>query len=113
MSGPAGLIYRGDPAIFALNPDLNFKDLKFHWTVSSGTIVSGQGTPVIEVDSDLNSSVESIIATVEVSGLPEGCKNLASEVAGIKFPGDPVVIEEYGKVSPAIERERLDVVAAE
>lgn len=57
----------------------------FNWTVSSGKIISGQGTPTI-VASTAESSGREITATVEVSGLdalkPE-CLRLASRTIGI------------------------------
>jgi len=114
VNGPAGEIYPGDMAWFSIDPKLlDITGLIFQWTVSSGTIVSGQGKAVIQVATDERSRGTSIVATVEISGLPEGCKNLASETAGIKLPGDPPLLEEYGNLPLAEERERLNTVVVE
>src|SRR5687768_13561167 len=47
----------------------------YNWTTSAGTISAGQGTSVVNVDTTglpLLPSV-SVVVTVEVGGLPEGC----------------------------------------
>jgi len=49
----------------------------FQWTISSGKIISGQGTETIAVD--VSASAEKrVTATVEVKGLSEECQNKAS-----------------------------------
>ncbi len=51
----------------------------YRWSISSGELLEGQGTREIKVRTNaLNSGVSAI---VEISGLAEGCQNLASEVA--------------------------------
>ncbi len=55
--------------------------LGYEWSISSGRIVSGQGTREIEVEpGDLTSS-DVLTATVRISGgaFPAGCPNYASE----------------------------------
>gem|GEM_PF-1187987 len=54
----------------------------YKWTVSAGTIISGQGTFVVSIDTAGLSS-QSITATVEVSGLSTGCIKVASCTAQI------------------------------
>jgi hypothetical protein len=49
----------------------------FNWTVSAGTIVSGQGTPIIAVDTASLGGM-SVKATVRVGGLPESCASSES-----------------------------------
>jgi hypothetical protein len=52
-------------------------ELTFHWTVSNGTITSGQGTPSISVDSK-SLEGKTIHATVEVGGIDPACGHTAS-----------------------------------
>ena len=45
----------------------------FKWYVSRGKISSGQGTSAIRVDTTGVKAGESIIATLDIGGLPKGC----------------------------------------
>jgi hypothetical protein len=47
------------------------------WTVNAGTIMSGQGTPYVEVDASKAEGKE-ITATIEIQGLDRSCGNKAS-----------------------------------
>ena len=51
--------------------------LTFHWTVSAGTIVGGQGTDQIRVDTK-NLAGQTITATIEVDGIDPACPRTAS-----------------------------------
>lgn len=55
--------------------------LSYHWLINHGTILSGQGTKSIQVK--IKSRGETLTATVEISGLPTGCRNDASGSADI------------------------------
>ncbi len=50
------------------------KKLSYKWSVSSGEIVDGQGTPTLKV----RFTDKSLTATVEVGGLRANCGNTAS-----------------------------------
>ncbi|HVG39047.1 MAG TPA: hypothetical protein VM870_07165 [Pyrinomonadaceae bacterium] len=50
-------------------------ELSYHWEISRGEILEGQGTTSIKVEAD---GVDAITVTVEVGGLGEGCTNTAS-----------------------------------
>jgi hypothetical protein len=52
------------------------KKLSYKWSVSSGKIVDGQGTPTLKVR--FSDAGESLTATVDVGGLPDGCETSAS-----------------------------------
>lgn len=82
---------------------------EFKWTVSAGTIMKGQGTDEITVDTDGLRGVE-LVATVELSGAPLGCKASASrttylETAAIAC-GMP--FDRYGDIKFEDEKARLD-----
>lgn len=61
------------------------ESVTYNWTVSAGTIESGQGTKSIKVRTDEDMEGFSVTATVEVNNLPPGiaCQNTASETAGV------------------------------
>lgn len=52
-------------------------EIAFHWTVDQGTIVEGQGTASIKVDTT-NLAGKTITATVEVNGIDSACPRTAS-----------------------------------
>ncbi len=54
-------------------------DLKYHWEVDKGVIISGQQTDQIGVSTD-GLENETITASVEIEGLPEGCIYKFSEL---------------------------------
>jgi len=82
---------------------------EFKWTVSAGTITTGQGTEEISVASVLLGGQE-VTATVELSGAPPGCKRSASRTTSIKAPLMVCgrAFDEYGDISFEDERARLD-----
>lgn len=82
---------------------------EFKWTVSAGTITSGQGTGEISVDTTGLGGQE-IIATVELSGAPPGCKASSSkptQVKNVPFAcGLP--FDQYRDIAYEDEQARLD-----
>lgn len=80
----------------------------YNWTVSAGTITSGQGTDTITVDT-ANTGGQTITATVELGGLDPSCGRTASCSTPIKGP-PPVCrkFDEYGNIRFNDEKARLD-----
>ena len=81
---------------------------EFKWTVSAGTITSGQGTEIISVDT-VGLGGQEVTATAELSGAPVGCKGSASRTTQIK---PPIVcnlpFDQYGDINFEDEAARLD-----
>jgi len=80
----------------------------YNWTVSAGTITSGQGTESITVDT-ANTAGQTITATVEVGGVDPSCGRTAS--CSIAIKGLPPVarkFDEYGNIRFNDEKARLD-----
>ena len=73
----------------------------YNWTVSQGEIVSGQGSPVITVQTTPEMAGGNVTATVTVGGLCADCReNTASEVAGIApVAVGPNPIDSFGPLS--------------
>jgi hypothetical protein len=82
---------------------------EFKWTVSAGTITTGQGTQEITVDT-VGLGGQDITATAELSGAPLGCKASFSITTQVKPP--PIVcfrpFDEYGDIRFEDEKARLD-----
>lgn len=83
----------------------------YNWSVSSGSIESGQGTPNIVVSTKELSDGESVTATVEVGGYDRACgygQIAASCTSFVMKKAEARKVDEYGKLTPKEENERLD-----
>src|SRR6185369_3346206 len=79
----------------------------YNWSVSAGTISSGQGTSTITVDT--KDVAQSVTATVTIGGADPTCNATASCTTGVKpAPKPPVKFDEYGNIRFNDERARLD-----
>ncbi len=86
----------------------------FNWTVTGGTITSGQNTPTITVDT--TGVTGSFTATATVGGNDVTCPNTAS--CTVNVPAVPVTpiarkIDEFGNIVRDDEKARLDPFAVE
>jgi len=80
----------------------------FNWSVSAGTITSGQGTSTITVDT-ANLGGQSVTATVSVGGADPSCSTTSSCTTNIKPAAQPAVkFDEYGNIKFNDEKARLD-----
>ena len=83
--------------------------LTYNWSTSAGSIISGQGTPSIKVDTK-GTDGQGITVTVEIDGLESGCEKAASftisPACGLLPPTR--LFDRFGEVSLAEEKERLD-----
>jgi hypothetical protein len=81
----------------------------YNWSVSAGTITSGQGTSSITVDTT-GAGGQSVTATVSIGGADPSCTGTtASCTTGIKPPPrQPTRFDEYGNIKFNDEKARLD-----
>ena len=85
----------------------------YNWSVSAGTITSGQGTSTIEV-STAGLGGQTVTATVEVGGLAPSCSRTASCSTSVIPPNPPArKFDEYGDIRFNDEKARLDNYAIE
>ncbi|HQU93418.1 MAG TPA: hypothetical protein PLK77_14025 [Pyrinomonadaceae bacterium] len=115
VSGPSGITNPGDAMTFTANVSGGTQDsVTYNWTVSAGTITSGQGTPSISVDTT-GLAGQSVTATVEIGGTDPtcGCPTTASETGGIAPLPDHVLVDEFGAMPNDDIRGRLDLFFAE
>jgi hypothetical protein len=82
----------------------------YNWVVSAGTILSGQGTATITVDT-AGLSGQPITATVEVAGYNLDCR--AQCQAAVPASVNPAKFDEIGEVARDDEKARLDLFAIE
>ena len=83
-------------------------NVTYNWSVSAGTITSGQGTSSITVDTD-GLGGQTVTATVELGGLDPSCARTGSCTTGIIAPVPPAVkFDEYGDITFNDEKARLD-----
>jgi len=80
----------------------------YNWSVSAGTISSGQGTSTITVDTT-GIGGQSVTATASIGGADPSCNNTASCTTGVK-PPKPIAtkFDEYGNIKFNDEKARLD-----
>jgi len=83
-------------------------NVTYNWSVSAGTISSGQGTSSIQVDT-AGLGGQTVTATVEVGGLDPSCSRTASCSTSVR-PGPvyPTKFDEYGNIKFNDEKARLD-----
>lgn len=84
----------------------------YNWTVSAGTIASGQGTSTITVDAR-GLGGQTVTATVDVGGYDRQCStsdSCSTQVIGRVLPRK---IDEYGNIQFNDEKARLDNFAIE
>jgi hypothetical protein len=83
-------------------------NVTYNWSVSAGTISSGQGTSSITVDTT-GLGGQTVTATVEVGGLAPECSRTASCSTSVTAPAPPATkFDEYGNIRFNDEKARLD-----
>ena len=84
----------------------------FNWTVSAGTIRSGQGTSTITVDTT-GLGGQTVTATVDVGGYDRSCTGSDSCTVSVTGIREGRRIDEYGRIQRNDEKARLDNFAIE
>ena len=81
----------------------------YNWSISAGTITSGQGTSSITVDTAGLGS-QTVTATVELGGVAPECPRTAScsTSVTVEVPLEPTRFDEYGDIRFNDEKARLD-----
>jgi hypothetical protein len=110
VSCPTDAIQPGSPATVSANLSGGDPSITptFNWSVSEGTISSGQGTASITIDTT-GLAGRNITATVEVGGLPPECQRTASCSFSVQtLPVGCTKFDEYGNIAFNDEKARLD-----
>ena len=64
-------------------------------------------------DGSVSDNLKTAVVRALVVGLQEACKNSAETKSQILVVADPVMFDQYGKLSPSDQRGRLDVLLYE
>jgi hypothetical protein len=105
----------GQPVTFTANVSAGDPNVTptFNWTVSAGTISSGQGTSSITVDTTGVGGGTTITATVDVGGYDRSCSTSSSCTVSFARTIEARKIDEYGNIRFNDEKARLDNYAIE
>ena len=108
VSGPAGVTNPGESITFTANGGT--ADITYNWTVSAGTIESGQGTPSITVTTTPDMAGSNVTATVTIGGTDPtcNCPTTASETAGVSAPAGPEEVDSFDNIPNDDVKARLD-----
>ncbi len=102
VTGPAGVTAPGETMTFTANVAGGTSEvITYNWTVDRGTIIEGQGTPVIRVATTADTAGQSVRAEVTISApdLCETCPKTASETAAVEAAPTFRQLDEFGKLS--------------
>jgi len=109
VEAPAGEINEGIPVVFTANLNAVVPTAKpaFKWTISAGTIMEGDGTGRITVET-AGLGGQDVTATLEVSGISTACATVVSKTVSI-VPGPACgkPLDEYGDIKFNDENARL------
>jgi hypothetical protein len=85
-------------------------EVTFNWSVSAGTITSGQGTSTLTVDTANLPVGSTVTATLSIGGVDPGCSTTAACTTRIRRP-KVFKFDEYAGGGTAEENQRLDKYA--
>jgi hypothetical protein len=110
VSGPSGVTKPGDTMTFTANVS-GGEGVTYNWTVSAGTIQSGQGTPSITVSTTPDMAGSNVTATLNITtgqAASCNCPTTASESGGVApLPGN-ITVDEFGPLANDDLKARID-----
>ena len=113
VTGPSSVVRQGETMTFTANVSGGSQtDATYNWSVDKGTIVEGQGTPVITVSTE-GLSDTTVTATVQVGGL---CAHVVMKtVKLVLLHAVPIgrLVDEFGPLANDDVKARLDPFASE
>jgi hypothetical protein len=109
VTGPAGLTTPGDTMTFTANVTGGTTDrVTYDWSVNNGTIIEGQGTPVIRVATSQDMAGQNVTATVRIGGVCEECPREASDTGSLQERLEATEIDNFGVLPNDEVRARID-----
>jgi hypothetical protein len=106
LSGPDS-VKSNETATISANVSNAPAGMSYNWTVSCGTIVSGQGSPTITVDNS-NCAGRSVTATLEMGGLAPECPPSKSFSYSVVANPERKKIDEFSNIQRNDDKARLD-----
>jgi len=108
LTAPPAPIKSGAAAIFTAQINGDKGQTIYNWSVSSGAIIEGQGTPTIKVDTN-NLEDTAITATVTIGGWCPTCENTtASASVVVEANVKPVLIDKFERANCEDVLARMD-----
>lgn len=97
VQGPGGVTQPGETVTFTANVRGGTGNATYNWSVTQGEIISGQGTPVITVqtNSDTRGNIDARVDVTD-AGACQPCAPFGSETAPIQEPRVATIIIEQG-----------------
>jgi hypothetical protein len=107
VTGPAGITNPGDTMTFTASASGN---LTYNWTVTAGTIESGQGTSSITVRTTQDMAGSNVTATVRIGGTDPtcNCTTEASDSGSVAARPTAIPVDEYGTLKDDDVKARID-----
>ncbi|MFN6963173.1 MAG: hypothetical protein ACK4S4_05330 [Pyrinomonadaceae bacterium] len=113
VTEPSGITQPGETMTFTANVSGGTQDnLTYNWTVSNGTIESGQGTSAITVRTTREMAGSNVTATVTLGGTDPNCNCTGLSASGTGPVADlpkAELVNEFGKMSNDEIRGQLDI----
>lgn len=106
--GPAGVPQAGDKIYFTADvKEIESANLTYNWAITTGEILQGQGTSVIEVQLPKKWE-KAFVASVEIKEFPKGCQNTDSETIPCGYIVEAKKIGEFSLSETRIDKAKLD-----
>jgi hypothetical protein len=108
ITGPPDVTSPGNTMTFTAN--VSGMDVTYNWSVSDGTIESGQGTSSITVRTTLAMAGGNVTATLNIGGTDPACSCTTqfTETAPVAPNPQSVVVDEFGPQNPDQIKARVD-----
>ena len=106
VTGPTAIPNPDKPITFtaSLSEEAEKFNLQYNWTISGGEITEGQGTLAVKA---LRKNIGgNLTLTLEVNGLPQGCKKTASETGFTDHPPQIRLFDEFSIIPSRIDKAR-------
>jgi hypothetical protein len=110
VTGPSAAVAPGEVMTFTATVTGGSQaTVTYDWSVTSGTIIEGQGTPAIRVQTTPEMAGTNVTATVNIGGLCETCtERSASETGIVAAPARASETDSFGVLPNDEVRGRLD-----
>lgn len=113
VSGPTAAVAEGTPATLTLNLsgiDVKAAGVTYNWQLSDGSLVSGQGTNTVSIDT-AGTGGKSIKAEVDILGVSPTCKRFTDFTFAVKKTVVSQLIDEFVPTGSKAERSKLETAA--
>jgi hypothetical protein len=110
VNGPSTVTKAGDKMAFTASVvKATTGRIEYEWSVSAGTIASGQGTATIEVQTTSEMRGMNVTATLRIKNIVPGCTDIDSDVGGVAADsGCGMPFDDFGRLPRGYVKARVD-----